>query len=236
MSIAERNPLSILNDAEKRSLEICASEIWECGGSIAYKNIKIGKNLLIAHDLLAKHGSGTFCAWVTENTWLSPQYARQLMQAAEKFGSIAALNRSQITAIIKLSRDDVPAEAVEEAQRRIEAGETITSAEADRMIEASRLESDFPNEQESGLFDEADSDEPDHLASAGKPITEPVPFELHRPFANLPSLPADVSDAFEAFKLCVLRHKLAGWQEITRGDLCATLDALKELAKQPPSE
>ena len=34
-----------------------------------------------------------------------------------------------------------------------------------------------------------------------------------RPFASLPPLPADVNDAFEAYKLCILRHKLAGWQE-----------------------
>jgi hypothetical protein len=37
-------------------------------------------------------------------------------------------------------------------------------------------------------------------ASTAKPV---------RPFADLPSLPADVSDAFEAYKLCILRHKLA---------------------------
>ena len=50
---------------------------------------------------------------------------------------------------------------------------------------------------------------------------------------TVPSLPADVSDAFEAYKLCILRHKLAGWTEIARDDLCASLDALKELAFAP---
>lgn len=57
---------------------------------------------------------------------------------------------------------------------------------------------------------------------------EPEPV---RPFANLPSLPHDVSDAFEAFKLCVLRHRIAGWQEISQGDLVATLESLVALAE-----
>ena len=57
-----------------------------------------------------------------------------------------------------------------------------------------------------------------------------------RPFAHLPTLPDDVAEAFEAFKLCILRHKLAGWEEISRGGLLATLDALKEFAAVPASE
>ena len=57
--------------------------------------------------------------------------------------------------------------------------------------------------------------------------------EIVRPFAALPPLPADVNDAFEAYKLCILRHKLAGWQDISRDDLVASLDALKQLALAP---
>lgn len=53
------------------------------------------------------------------------------------------------------------------------------------------------------------------------------------PFAELPPLPPDVNDAFEAFKLCILRHKVAGWQDISRADLLGTLDALKQLAMTP---
>jgi hypothetical protein len=57
--------------------------------------------------------------------------------------------------------------------------------------------------------------------------------EIKRPFAELPSLPADITDAFESFKLCILRHRLAGWQEISLDDMLGTLDALKELAMAP---
>jgi hypothetical protein len=54
-----------------------------------------------------------------------------------------------------------------------------------------------------------------------------------RPFAELPPLPLDVNDAFEAYKLCILRHRLAGWQEISRDDMLASLEALKQLALAP---
>jgi hypothetical protein len=54
-----------------------------------------------------------------------------------------------------------------------------------------------------------------------------------RPFAELPSLPPDVSDAFEAYKLCILRHKLALWQEISQHDMVLSLDSLKQLALAP---
>jgi hypothetical protein len=33
--------------------------------------------------------------------------------------------------------------------------------------------------------------------------------------------------------LAILRHKLAGWQEISRDDLLGTLDAQKQLAMTP---
>lgn len=50
-----------------------------------------------------------------------------------------------------------------------------------------------------------------------------------RPFAHLPDLPDDVADAFEAFKLAILTHKATGWQDVSRDDLLACLEALKEL-------
>ena len=43
----------------------------------------------------------------------------------------------------------------------------------------------------------------------------------------------DLAEAFEAYKLAILRHKLAGWLEISRDDVLGTLDALKQLAVTP---
>jgi hypothetical protein len=63
---------------------------------------------------------------------------------------------------------------------------------------------------------------------AEQPCGEPL-----RPFENLASLPPDLDEAFEAFKLAIVHHKLSGWQEISLGDVLAVLDALKQLAQAP---
>ena len=60
---------------------------------------------------------------------------------------------------------------------------------------------------------------------------EAVPFV--RPFENLAELPDDVGDAFEYFKLAILRHKAINWEEISQDDLLAALDALKEFVLAP---
>jgi hypothetical protein len=57
-----------------------------------------------------------------------------------------------------------------------------------------------------------------------------------RPFENLPRLPDDLQEAFESFKLAILAHKLTNWQEISRDDVLATLEALKQLALAPSEE
>ncbi len=62
---------------------------------------------------------------------------------------------------------------------------------------------------------------------------ETQPTAPFRPFADLPPLPDDLNEAFESFKLAILRHKTAGWLEISRDDVLLTLDALKALAAAP---
>jgi hypothetical protein len=57
-----------------------------------------------------------------------------------------------------------------------------------------------------------------------------------RPFENLADLPDDLAEAFESFKLAILRHKTDDWRQISRDDVLASLDALKELALAPSAE
>jgi hypothetical protein len=59
---------------------------------------------------------------------------------------------------------------------------------------------------------------------------EPQPV---RPFENLPSLPADLRDAFDGFKLAIIHHRLSNWQEASVEDVLATLEALRQLALAP---
>jgi hypothetical protein len=54
-----------------------------------------------------------------------------------------------------------------------------------------------------------------------------------RPFQEIGSLPDDVVEAFEGYKLAILRHKREGWLAISINEMLATLDSLKELALAP---
>ncbi|HTU25132.1 MAG TPA: hypothetical protein VMF30_07030 [Pirellulales bacterium] len=87
-----------------------------------------------------------------------------------------------------------------------------------------------------GDWEETAADEDDEHAreSAGEwgdeaadhaPASEPI-----RPFAHLAALPADVSEAFEAMKLAIVKHRLAGWAEIAQAEMLAALNALRALA------
>jgi hypothetical protein len=101
------------------------------------------------------------------------------------------------------------------------------------------------NGRSTSAFDDADTGEirptdrsrKDRLTSPREPDggddvhdNRIAPF---RPFADLPPLPDDLSEAFENFKLAILRHKTAGWQEVSCSDVLLSLDALKALATAP---
>ena len=60
--------------------------------------------------------------------------------------------------------------------------------------------------------------------------TSSVPEES--PFAKLPSLPVDLSEALEQFKLAIIRHRSNAWAEVSQPDVLAALDALKTFALQ----
>ncbi len=47
------------------------------------------------------------------------------------------------------------------------------------------------------------------------------------PFAALPSLPVDLAEALEQFKLGIIRHRASGWSEVSQNDVVKALEALK---------
>lgn len=59
--------------------------------------------------------------------------------------------------------------------------------------------------------------------------------ELISPFENLPTLPEDLAEAVDNLKLAIVRHRAAGWREVTSEALLTTLEALKKLCIAPPS-
>lgn len=95
-------------------------------------------------------------------------------------------------------------------------------------------ETDDYDENESDSDDgEYDSDESGSPTATSAPSTASPAV---RPFESLPSLPEDVQDAMEAFKLCIVRHKLLGWEEFAQEDMLSCLEALKKLTLTPPEE
>ena len=77
-----------------------------------------------------------------------------------------------------------------------------------------------------------DEDEDDtETAQSAAQVTSSAPAV--RPFDQLPELPENVADAFEAFKLAILHHKADKWQKISPENLVASLEALKTLVLTP---
>lgn len=52
------------------------------------------------------------------------------------------------------------------------------------------------------------------------------------PFAKLPSLPVDMAEALEQFKLAIIRHRADSWGEVAQADVVKALEALKLFALQ----
>ncbi len=109
-------------------------------------------------------------------------------------------------------------------------------AEADRVTGAQ----DAPREVAEGpRFDGPDfGDENDTSPSsqlAGEDDDDVMPWDDasapaipgESPFARLPSLPVDLAEALEQFKLAIIRHRAGGWSEVSQADVNQALDALK---------
>lgn len=120
------------------------------------------------------------------------------------------------------------------------AGENLTRVRDPGDFDGDAASRSFENEVDYG---EEPSDRSSGAAQAGVPFdavdsarAAEVAEPPVRPFEKLPELPDDLADAFESFKLALLHHKLAGWKEISRDDVLASLDALKQLALAPTEE
>ena len=50
------------------------------------------------------------------------------------------------------------------------------------------------------------------------------------PFLDVGELPADVADAMEQLKLCIIRHRASNWSEMPQTKMLKILDALRQFA------
>jgi hypothetical protein len=123
-----------------------------------------------------------------------------------------------ITSVVDDDYDALTAEADEESDRekkdRIEASGPL--AEGPDFGD----EDDDPTTASRG--DQGDSGVETDSFDASKDMTNP--------FAGLPSLPPDIADAMEQFKLSIVRHRASQWADISQKNLLDVLEALKLFA------
>ena len=126
--------------------------------------------------------------------------------------------------------DIVSSEASEETQSLALSDGTEKPRNNDRdYIEGPVHEGpDFGDEGQSGSGSSAATAELD-AADAIEPV-DPI-----KHFEAFDDLPDDVSEAASAFKVAIINHKAAEWEEISREDMVGMLDALKALATAPLS-
>ncbi len=162
--------------------------------------------------------------WVDAEMWLEgafrskwsvSQMRRQRWEAMGAVESERPLDEEIVTA--DLDEDVDPAVAREAAAQRVP--DSLAEVQGPPIPEGA----DFGDEVEGGTRARKDD--------AGREADETIP--LVRPFANLAELPDDLAEAFEAFKLAILRHKAEGWRQVTLDDVMGALESLKQLAWAP---
>jgi hypothetical protein len=129
---------------------------------------------------------------------------------------------------LKPNEADIVATEVEEdtlAPDSASASSTLSGVESE-VRDTERGEADDSTFNADAPFDADENDS----TSDGYAESSPSPI---RPFENLPSLPDDLKEAFELFKLSILSHKISGWTEISVDQVLGVLESLKRLALAP---
>jgi hypothetical protein len=158
-----------------------------------------------------------------QNRWSVSQMRRQRW---ETLGAVAADEpRDEDNVASELDEDFEPAQ-----------GARPGSAPEALRTKREQVEGPLPEGPDFGDEDSSDGKRAADGKGAAVYSEDQPHLEVVRPFENLAELPDDVSEAFEMFKLAILRHKTTGWEEISRDDMLASLDALKSLALAPSAE
>ena len=150
-----------------------------------------------------------------QSKWSVSQMRRQRWEAMGAVESERPLDEEIVVA--ELDEDVDPAVARDASTQRVP--DSLAEVQGPPIPEGA----DFGDEDEGGTRARQDD--------ASREAEETIP--LVRPFANLAELPDDLAEAFEAFKLAILRHKAEGWRQVTLDDVMGALESLKQLAWAP---
>jgi len=119
----------------------------------------------------------------------------------------------------------------------LEMAEETQSLALAEKAEATRGDSDYvegPVHEGPDFGDEGQSNgkSADNHAGQDGGEEDDKPAKPHqiRPFESFKDLPDDVMEAANEFKVVIIKHKLAQWEEMEQKELLGLLDALKQLA------
>ncbi len=112
--------------------------------------------------------------------------------------------------------------------------ESLAADAQDALSGARDQPSDVPQGPRYDDPDFGDADASTIGSDSGDESWDDVPLQVdgESPFANLPKLPSDVAEAFDAFKLCIIRHRADAWVEVSQSDVIQALQALQAFARQ----
>ncbi len=170
-----------------------------------------------------------FCAtleWHDAELWLEG--------AAQNAWSVSEMRRQRWEAFGAVEADRPKEEDVVSA----EVDEDFVPFETSEVRDVERAESSVASDFVAETFGEGGDEsyapqgvvDPDHGATSEANHSEVSSQSPVRLFENVGDLPADMQQAFEAFKLSIIQHKLNGWGEVKQADVIAALDGLKQLA------
>ena len=202
--------------------------------------------------------SATDEAWCRRVGNLTPQHCGRLRRVWQRFGEVcdrySGLYWSHFHAALEWSDAEMWLEGAVQndwsiAQMVHQRNATLDALEGPGDADAAAMEvpaevwdddaplgSPQPPEAISSLPGEVHEAAGESPFDAAGDVAEAIAAEPLRPFEDLPPLPADLQEAFEAFKLAIVRHRQAGWAEISCPQVLAVLDALRQFARQPAEQ
>lgn len=199
----------------------------------------VGRLRRVFQRFIASHHQYPGLFWSHFQAALEWTDAEMWLEGAVQSGwSVASMRRTrwETNGAIEEQRprdEEVVATEPEEDYVALEEATVTEAAERshDGMEDASgptREGPDFGDEDDSSEMSEAAVD-----ATSSGDLEPSERIANVRPFADLPPLPDDLAEPFDALKLAILHHKSAGWPQVPCADVLAALDALKMLATAP---